>query len=338
MTLLIAMDAPWLPDGDDVRGAAGLPDLPALGRLLRHSRRLPVAADWRAGVLAALGGDPATAPAAVAAHAIAGIAPHQPLCLAAPLHVVAGLSRVHLPPGGRLVPEASEEEAWCAEFNREFGSSQVQLHVATPGGHWLLAAPFAQGARDDAPEALEGEPLRRVAARDTDERALRRLGSEVEMWLSDHALNRAREARGLPAVNALWFWGGARAAVRAPLAHAGLYASNLAPDAWLAGLARQGAAQARRLERWEQLVASGASAENALVVLMPSPAEPAATFWQHMEQDWFAPLQQALAAEQLPALRLQIGGSAWQWPRRSLLRHLSLRRAPWWQLTGQARP
>ena len=79
MTLLIAMDGPWLPDADDVRDCAGLPDLPALGRLLRRSRRLPVVADWRAGVLAALGGDPQTAPAAVAAHAIAEIDPDQPL-------------------------------------------------------------------------------------------------------------------------------------------------------------------------------------------------------------------------------------------------------------------
>ena len=71
-------------------------------------------------------------------------------------------------------------------------------------------------ARDPAPEDLIGQPLARIAARDDAERTLRRLGAEIEIWLAGHELNREREARNLPPLNALWFWGGARVV---PLPH-----------------------------------------------------------------------------------------------------------------------
>ncbi len=35
-----------------------------------------------------------------------------------------------------------------------------------------------------------------------------RLGNEIQMLLHDHPVNQSRELRGLPTVNALWFWGG----------------------------------------------------------------------------------------------------------------------------------
>jgi hypothetical protein len=38
--------------------------------------------------------------------------------------------------------------------------------------------------------------------------AYRRLTSEVEMALHEHAVNRDRQARGLQPINGLWFWGG----------------------------------------------------------------------------------------------------------------------------------
>ena len=36
---------------------------------------------------------------------------------------------------------------------------------------------------------------------------LRRLMSEIEMWLFEHAVNRTRVAAGAPAVSGLWLWG-----------------------------------------------------------------------------------------------------------------------------------
>src|SRR5262245_9970450 len=102
MTLLIA--TPGLRRPDTAAGVTAasdaLPALPALTTLLTRARRLPVTPDWRTGVLKALGapGDEATIPAVVlAARACPALSAGAALCFATPLHVVAGISRVHLP-------------------------------------------------------------------------------------------------------------------------------------------------------------------------------------------------------------------------------------------------
>lgn len=337
MSVLIAMPGPWLPEsrGPAAHEAAGSPPaMPVLAHLLRRSRRLPDAQDWRSGVLAAFGGMAVEA-AQVAARAIEGMREGAPLCMAAPLHVVAGISRVHLPPGGRLLLPPLEERAWCAAFNQEFGSPGVRLHVAAPGGGWLLEAPFAAAARDAAPDELVGEALARAPAGGDDERALRRLGAEVEMWLAAHALNREREARRLPPLNALWFWGGATAAPLPSLRLPRVFCGNQPGDAWLAGLARAGGSEALIAADWNTAAARG---DSLLIVLAPDAAGQTRRFWEQLEADWIAPAAQALATGAMPALRLQVGASAWQLPQPRPWRWLRRNRGDWWQLTGQQRP
>jgi hypothetical protein len=343
MTPLIAMPGPWLPeDPADAGALAGIPELPALTRLLRRARRLPDAGDWRAGVLAALGAGAGVASVSVAARALPELAADVPLCLAAPLHVVAGMSRVHLQPGGRLVLPPTEDQAWCEAFNQEFGSSGLRLHSAAPGGGWLLHAPFAPGARDAAPEALVGTALERQPAASEAERSLRRLGAEVEMWLSGHALNRAREARRQQPINAIWFWDGARAGVLPAMAapRAIVDAGGL-PDAWLAGLARHFALSATVARDWNQGLQAGTAAAGAgplLIVLAPDGGGASGQYWQMLEDNWFGPAARTLAGRGIAGLRLQIGSCAFALPHRSLSTWLRWHRRSWWQLCGQTRP
>jgi hypothetical protein len=212
MSLLIAMPGPLLPETDAMglaQSRAVLPEMPALTCLLARSRRLPSSVDWRAGALGALQG--ARVPqVAVAAGSLGEACAGAGACFVSPLHMVAGISRVHLPEGGRLVLEAEERAAWREEFNREFGNAELRLHATAE--EWVLTAPFAAAARDAAPEQLLGEPLMRAPAASAAERALRRLGAEVEMWLAAHPRNREREQRRSPPINGFWFWGGGQVA------------------------------------------------------------------------------------------------------------------------------
>jgi hypothetical protein len=343
MTPLIAMPGPWLPeDADPAQPRSDLPELPALTELLRRSRRLPEVADWRGGVLVALGADSAVAPVAVAAQAAPELPPHAPLCFAAPLHVVAGMSRVHLLPGGRLLLEPTEEQAWCDAFNQEFGSDDLRLYVTAPGGGWLLGASFAHRACDAAPEVLVGAALERQPAASPDERALRRLGAEVEMWLAGHVLNRTREAQGKPPLNAIWFWGGARAVALPPLVapRAILHGGGL-PDAWLAGLARHFGLPVTVIHDWQEAmdaVDAVAGAEQVLLLLAPDGGGATGQYWQMLEDQWFAPALRALSTRGIRGLRLQIGGCAFALPHRSLARWVRWPSRSWWQQCGQARP
>jgi hypothetical protein len=333
MSLLIALPGPELPESEDATALRhALPGLPVLSALLARARCLPVAADWRAGVVAALCGSagceriPA---AAIAARAVPAIAAGTALCFAEALHVVPGISRVHLPPGGRLRLQAAEAQAWSDAFNREFGGPDLHLHAASGG--WLLAAPFAHGARDAAPETLVGQPLARAAAGDAAQRALRRLGAEAEMWLAAHPLNQQREARQLQPLNNLWFWGGAHAVELPPFARApaAMCVAGEA-DAWLAGIAAHCALLPRQVVGWQALTAAGGA---TLLVLPPPPEGASGQYWQMLEATWFEPAAQALRERRLDALHLQIGATAWRLPERSLLRWFR-RRRPWHELVS----
>jgi hypothetical protein len=325
MNLLIAMPGPPEPD------AAPPPELPSLTRTLARARRLPDAAEWRAGVHQALqGGEGASlAPAALAACALPQWPSARALCFVTPLHVVAGMTRVHLPPEGMLLLDERERAAWRDAFNAEFGDADLRLHAAGTG--WLLTAACAHAASDAAPELLLGAALERRPAQGDAARALRRLGAEVEMWLAAHPLNDARAARQLPPVNSFWFWGGATLQTPAPFTHAPrVVSSNTAADPWLAGMVSHGAARLHT----EVADLRAALQQHAGLIVLQRPAQlPPWEHWSRLEAQWFAPALQALRAGELESLRLQIGRSAWRLPDASPLRWLR-RSRPWWQAVG----
>jgi hypothetical protein len=245
------------------------------------------------------------------------------------LHVVAGMTRVHLPPGGILLLDEREREAWCNAFNAEFADAGVQLLAA--GSGWLMTAAFAQAADDAAPELLLGAALERSPAQGEAARALRRLGAEVEMWLAAHPLNEARAARQAPAVNCFWFWGGAGPHHPAPFVHEPhSVSSNMEADPWLAGLASHCSA---RLHAGVADLHQAMQQQAALVVLQQPAQRSPWEHWSWLEAQWFAPASQALRAGALQSLRLQIGGSAWRLPHVSPLRWLR-RSRPWWLVVG----
>lgn len=320
MTVLIAM-----PAIDPTAGEA-LPELPALTQLLQGASRLPAASDWRSGVQAALGLGAAAAaqPARIAACVVPGLQPGLGLCLATPVHVVAGISRMFLAPAGTVEITAAERESLRLAFNAEFGA-EVQLHAAGTG--WLLQAPFAGSASDAEPAELGGAALAREPATTAAVRSLRRLGAEIEMWLATLPLNQSREKRGAPPVNCFWFWSGTQAAAlpvpaRSP---AGLF-SNLPADAWLAGLAMHCNRPLAQVSGWQEVRTKA----DACVVLQPPQLGSVARLLPAWEATWFEPVWRDLVARQLPPLRLQLGRSAWQLPAPRVTRWLR-RARPWWQ-------
>jgi hypothetical protein len=329
MTPLIAMPAPvHEPAEPGAHGGAtdALPELPVLSALLQGATRLPVAADWRGGVLAALDlpAPGAIAPAAVAACAIPDLPQDACACMATPVHVVAGISRMFLGHAASFVLTASERETLRQAFNAEFGAPAMHLHAV--GSGWLLQAEFAAAAADGSPESLLGMALAREPAVAGTQRALRRLGAEVEMWLAGLPLNRDRERRGAPPINCIWFWGGARTGPL-PRSHlpGGLF-SNIASDAWLAGLAAHCGMPLQHAQGWDDVRGTA----GAVVVLQPPVLGDALQQLPAWEEAWLAPARRDLQARRLPALRLQVGASAWQLPAPRLTRWLR-RAQPWWQ-------
>jgi hypothetical protein len=131
--------------------------------------------------------------------------------LATPLHLIAGLTTLHLPAEGVLCLSAEEARELAAGFASIFGNEGLVLHPLEDGSLLL------SGLRDCAAETVDPALLSAQAASQglasaqpvgEGAASLRALMTEIEMWLHDLPLNLERERTGLPPIRSLWLWGG----------------------------------------------------------------------------------------------------------------------------------
>ena len=122
------------------------------------------------------------------------------------VHFAAGLNDLAgLQLRGATQVTAEEHEALSDVLRVHLGAD-CELHAHRPGG-WLLKFPRMLAAQTTAPQHAFSGPLQQALPSGADGGALRRLMTELQMVLHEHAVNHARARRGLPAVNALWIWG-----------------------------------------------------------------------------------------------------------------------------------
>jgi hypothetical protein len=207
----------YLPE-EAVRGSTfpATLDLPHLDGLLRFAASAHRIADWRRWLAAELGtrhlaGLPV-------AHACAlGRLPSADASrawLATPVYLEARLDHVRLADRGLLRLEAPEREAWISDFARSFGP-EYALHDAGERGFILGGASEVRAASVDPARLLDAD-IGRALPSGPAAGELRRLGTEIEMWLHGAAPNLAREAARKRRVSALWLWGGGVAEAGTP--------------------------------------------------------------------------------------------------------------------------
>jgi hypothetical protein len=302
--------------------------LPQLELLLSRSDRHELAGDWR-GWLAAR-----TAPAELAAFSIAAVAgaafrgtgvpePESTgYWVATPVHFFAGLDSIHVHPAGTVALSVEEQQALVRDFARVFADSPWRLeHMGR--GELLLCGPHLEADGADPMLFLGSDPSAGLP-RGADAGTLRRLGSEIEMWLHEHPVNGVRASRHELPVSALWLWGSLPPTVpvgvgklRSPqLIGADIYAQSL----W-------------RLQGRQALVLSATSGDiNAVLAAARSDT---VVLWDRglpeLEQQWLAGAMRALSSRRVSRLTLVAGArvfslSGWQrarWWRRS---------RAWWEV------
>jgi hypothetical protein len=131
--------------------------------------------------------------------------------LATPLHLIAGMTTLHLPAEGILRLSAEEARELASRFASTFGADGLILHPLDDGS--LLLSGLSGCAAETVDPALLSEQVASqglASAQPVGEGAatLRALMTEIEMWLHDLPLNREREQAGLPSIRSLWLWGG----------------------------------------------------------------------------------------------------------------------------------
>ncbi len=287
---------------------------PNLERLLTQASAAATSTDWRGDAFEVIAGGAAVPPvAAVALEAALRASPvvlaGRWVCVASPVHLVAGMTNVTLPGHGVLRLAPAESAALAADFNQVFGDSDVRL-LAGAGAVLLCVFARTLNVRTHDPlDALERDVFGFQPTGD-DAAPLRRLMSEMELWLFEHAVNRARAARGEPVVTGLWLWGGGEPLSAAPTVRG-----------WTAGndplFAAFGAAAA---------FPTGATPGSGVLVCDIAPGSPE---WPEVEQRWLRPAAAALRAGELDRLTLSAArrvvsiekGLPWRFWRRP---------RPWW--------
>lgn len=317
-------------------GAVALPRLPHLEGLLARATRAALP-DWRAWLRERMAGPSLSAAATVAAAWGLPVDATRQYWLATPVHLFAGLDSVRLHPQGLLRLSSAEQQRLVNDFAAVFADSPWQL-LARDQRELLLVGPALAASGADPARLLGADPSAGLP-QGADAATLKRLGSEIELWLHEHPLNLERARQGELPVTALWLWGSASAAASAPsipaardthtslprLAGEDTYAQAL----WqLCGAAAQAAPEPAAL-----LTPAVALSEPRGAVMLLRVCEPpglTATLEQ-LEHRWGASLRAALAARRLSALYLLTGTHvhALSW---WALARLWRTRRPWWEL------
>jgi hypothetical protein len=251
-------------------------------------------------------------PAAVVAAALRRPSPASlasPACdssawLVTPLHLLAGMKTVHVPMNACLSLTPAESRALVLEFAALFGADGLALQATEPSG-FLLYGLAAEGAVTIEPARLLGGTLDEGLPSGPGSRRLRQIMTEIDLWLHELPLNRAREARNEPRISTLWLWGGGQP-LRDTLPRSAPYAGWAAvhaEDAWVSAFGQFSGIAVHALPRdAAALLASSASAgaappaDGAVCVIVPCAAQGLAV----LDAAWIQP---AVAAVRGAVLR-----------------------------------
>ncbi len=223
----------------------------------------------------------------------------RPRLRADPVHLRPGPEAVRLIDASRLHLSGEEAAALAEALDRHFAPDGLRIE-APHAARWY--------AWTDAPPDAVFQPPGGVGVRSAGEAlpsgnegsVWRRRLNEAQMVLHGHGVNEAREARGELPVNSVWFWGAGEAGAPAPL-----FDEVRTCDPLVRAL---GARTGARVRTPDEGRAEGRAAFETAVRYLVAPGpelhravvERDVESWRRalarLEERWFAPLDEALAA------------------------------------------
>jgi hypothetical protein len=280
-----------------------------LERLLARADASTAVTDWRADAFHLIAPGMTSMPGVGAAALFAdiGAVDAASVFLATPVHYVAEMSNVRLPADGILSLSQAEADALTVDFNRVWNDAGIRLLAGRCADLYCLVDQ-ALDVRTHDPEEVLDRRIENYLPTGTSAARLRRLMSEIEMWLFEHAVNRSRTSNAAAAITGLWLWG------------RGAALTSLPPvDGWTAGDDPFFSAFAARRE------SSGAASG-----VMVTAAEPGSAEWRDVESSWLERSITDLRSGRIARLDLSAGsrcfsvGARWNW-------RLWRRHRPWWE-------
>ncbi|MBS0580999.1 MAG: hypothetical protein JSR36_17210 [Proteobacteria bacterium] len=316
--LVIVIPDLYLPESADA--AAQAVALPGLEPIVRFGHREALPQGWRSWLAGWLGRADlaALAPARVAAAAHPQLAQAQgTLWLAVPVHLSAGMSRVHLDHRGLLYLHPEEQRQLAQDFARDFAGSGFVLVPASPR-ELLLLTPGVEAVATCEPARLAGQAVNEALPRGPAAAGLRRTWAETEMWLHAHPLN---QARAVP-LTALWPWGALGAGAGRPAVAAVAPVRAFALDAYVRGLWQMCGLSCQSLPPEGGALTEAATGATVLVAevglfMQPSARSGFPEALAQLDVRYLQPALAALRAGHLEALRLIANDRSFRLGRRS---------------------
>jgi len=228
--------------------------------------------------------------------------------LADPVHLLVQRDRVLLAAALAGELERVESEALVAQFNAHFAEQGMALTVAA-GGRWYLRLAEPAALVTTPTQRLVGHDIHPALPRGRDGGRWHGLLNEIQMLFHAHPINIEREARGLPAVNALWIWGGGQLPQGATSHYRAVYSS----EPLARGLARLATVPDHPLPEDLATLLAGEEACGRLLVVDHRLAQQGQSITAaavggdplaELERTWFAPAREALAAGRLDLIEL----------------------------------
>lgn len=251
-----------------------------------------------------------------------------------PVHLQAQRNRLVLVDSGAFRITTDEARQLTDALNRQFAEDGMLFHPLRPDRWYLRLEPAPPLVTTPLPEAA-GRDIDALLPQGADALRWHARINEMQMLLSDHPVNDAREARGEPPVNSIWLWGGGTAphspqrpfthvwsddVTARALAHAAEIPHEALPPSaarWLEHAAPDG----RHLIVNDRLRGAAQYADygswlNAATVL---------------DSEWLAPLIDALRRRRLSELVLWLPGAAFSYS-------CTITAADLWKVWRRARP
>src|SRR5213083_3772553 len=123
-----------------------------------------------------------------------------------PVHLQVGRDSLGLADSASFEVSRSESEALVEALNRHFGQTML-FHPLQPA-RWYVRLQKTPDMQTTPAAAARGAGIDDKLPSGTDAMRFHALMNEAQMLLHEHPVNAEREARGEPALNSIWFWGG----------------------------------------------------------------------------------------------------------------------------------
>lgn len=307
----------------DPADSAQWPRLPALETVLARGSAIE-SRDWRKWVWRRIGlPEVARIPIATfARHARTPLSASEPAgqwWLAHAIHLAPGVDRVYLAES----PVLSGEEWRELEggFSAAFSAAGFRLMDGQVGRAFLLSTTELDSDTID-PARVRGRDILSALPTGPGAPALKRLMTEIQMWLHQHPVNIARQDRAAGMVNGLWIWGGGLWPVEASAAALPVLRSD---DGFLCGLWKWAGGVGERVPQSFQAIEL--ARDDAMIVALgsaPAVGESPAQALKKLEQDWMRPALASLKRGRIARLQLHVNdrlisltrSDSWRWWRR----------------------